>query len=156
VEQLRAYASILEVPVGLAGDAAAVAAACRRWRHCDRIVLDMFGCHPRDHAGMRLQAAMLDAADGTERQLLLGATQTRGVVQQTLEGYAPLSIDRVVLTRLDEAVGLGAVLSCLAQLNLQVGCLTGGSRVVAHSVCTERERMLDAMTAGVLEGALAE
>jgi flagellar biosynthesis protein FlhF len=74
-------------------------------------------------------AALLRAVRPQEVHLVLPASATTAVQQRAAQLFAPLGVSRVVLTRLDEAVGLGVVLGALGKMGWPLSYLTDGQNV---------------------------
>jgi len=64
-----------------------------------------------------------------ETHLVLSCTAHPQQLVSVAEKFAMLGIDRVVFTKLDEAVGLGVILDTIDRLNLQLSYLTTGQDV---------------------------
>ncbi len=50
-------------------------------------------------------------------------------MNQAIERFTPLGIDRVIVTKLDEAVGFGVVLNCLTKASAELSFVTTGQDV---------------------------
>jgi flagellar biosynthesis protein FlhF len=130
--QLEAFGAILGVPVRRAADGESLArllASTRSARRPNHLTLiDTAGLGPRD---TRLQAAMaqLGAVAGVRRYLVLPANLQATVLRQTVQRFAAAGLAGAVLTKLDEADGLGAALSVLIAARLPVAWLSEGQRV---------------------------
>jgi flagellar biosynthesis protein FlhF len=57
------------------------------------------------------------------------------------EKFAPLGIDRVVFTKLDEAVGLGVIVNVICRLNLRLSYFTTGQDVPDDIEVGHRQRI---------------
>lgn len=128
-DQLRRYADVLDVPLHTAQHISEVKDALRATADVDLLLIDTVGLGPREQGKFARLAALLRAARPDEQHLVLPATLLPSVQARTAESFAPLGIDRVVLTRLDDAVGLGVILNAVKRLNLRLSYLTHGDSV---------------------------
>ena len=61
--------------------------------------------------------------------LVLSATSHRSVVDETVRAFSGVSLDGVILTKLDEAASLGGVLSAVIRQQLPLMFIANGQRV---------------------------
>jgi len=50
-------------------------------------------------------------------------------LRETIDRFNIIGIDRLIFTKIDEAIGLGVILECLDRANLQLSYLTTGQNV---------------------------
>lgn len=132
VEQLRAYAEILAVPVEIVLQPADMVPALQRLADCDVVLVDTSGRSQNDAARLAELKGFLDAARTVgelQTHLVLSCTGHPKQLMEVAERFAALGVDRVVFTKLDEAVGLGVIFNVLRRLNLQLSYLTTGQDV---------------------------
>jgi flagellar biosynthesis protein FlhF len=63
-------------------------------------------------------------------------------------GFCQLGVDRVIFTKLDEAVGAGVILNVVRKLNLQLSYLTTGQDVPDDIEVGHRRRIAELVMAG--------
>jgi flagellar biosynthesis protein FlhF len=129
VEQLRIYADIINVPLRVVREPDEMRGALDDLRACDLVLIDTAGRSQNDRAGLEELRDLLEVAEPDEIHLVLASTCARAVIARTMERFAPLGVNRVVLTKLDEAVGFGVVLDCLRSTAIQLSYVTTGRRV---------------------------
>lgn len=127
--QLARYAEILEVPMRSVQSAADVRGALESLGPADAILIDTPGIGPRDQARFARLAALLRALKPDETHLVLPASLAPSAQARIAESLRPLGITRLVLTHLDEAVGLGVLLDVVDRLKLGVSYLSTGQTV---------------------------
>ncbi|MEQ8317425.1 MAG: flagellar biosynthesis protein FlhF [Phycisphaerales bacterium] len=132
VEQLRTYASIISVPLRVVMSPAEMAAACRAMSDCDVVLIDTAGRSPRDDQRVDELSEYLAAAKPDETHLVLAATAGAGALRRAAEGFAKAGPDRVLFTKLDEAEGVGTVISMVHALGLPLSFVTTGQEVPDH------------------------
>jgi len=67
---------------------------------------------------------------------------------ETIERFAPLGVDRVIFTKLDEAVGFGVVLKCLERAKVRLSYVTTGQDVPDDIEIGQPERVIDMIVGG--------
>jgi flagellar biosynthesis protein FlhF len=116
VEQLRTYASIIGLPLRVAMTPAEMAAAVESFAACDVVLIDTAG--RSQHAADRLVELeqFLAAASPHETHLVLSTASGEDVLVRAAESFARVRPNRVLLTKLDEAVNFGVVANTLRRL----------------------------------------
>ena len=146
VDQLRAYADILGVPLEIALSPADIPQTLEKMSGCDLVLLDTSGRSQKDVHRLEELRQFLDAvrAAGTlETHLVLSCTAHPAQLLEVARRFSELGIDRVVFTKLDEAVGLGVILNVVRKLNLQLSYLTTGQDVPDDIEVGHRRRIAE-------------
>jgi flagellar biosynthesis protein FlhF len=128
-EQLRRYAEVIDVPVYAAQTITEVRQGLRELESPDLLLIDTPGIGLREQGRFARVAALLRAVRPDETHLVLPASLTPAVQARVAQGFAPLGLTRVVLTRLDDAIGFGVILNVTQRLNLSVSYVTTGQNV---------------------------
>lgn len=128
-DQLRRYAEIIGVPMYAAQTVRGTRETFARLRGMDLVLIDTPGMGLWDRGRFARLGALLRAARTDEVHLVLPVYVDAAIQRRTAEAFAPLGVSRVVLTRLDEAVGLGVVLNALEHLEWSVSYFTDGQKV---------------------------
>jgi len=129
VEQLRTYAQIIDVPLEVVTTPSQLRAAFETMKDCDVILLDTAGRSQNDQIRLNELKCFLDEAKPHEVHLVLSGTYSRRVLSETIDRFSAIGIDRVVFTKLDEAVGFGVILSCLTRAKAKLSYITAGQNV---------------------------
>ncbi len=129
VEQLRTYAEIIDLPLAVANAPGEMRRAIDELGDVDLVLIDTAGRSPRDEVKIRELADFLAAAAPDEVHLVLSAVAGERSLQAAVERFAAARADRLILTKLDEADGLGGVLGVLGQANRPVSYITTGQAV---------------------------
>jgi len=128
-EQLRTYADIINVPLVVAATPDEYRQAIIRFSDYDVILLDTAGRSQRDDAKLGELNEFFRLHRPTEVHLVLSGASSEAVLNQAIERFSPLGIDRVIVTKLDEAVGFGVVLNCLTKASAALSFVTTGQDV---------------------------
>ncbi len=129
VEQLKTYAQIIEVPVEVALSPSQLADAVARMNDRDVILIDTAGRSQRDSLKIKELGGFFDRVRPHEVHLVLSSTCSESVLHDTIDRFQELDIDRVIFTKLDEAIGFGVIVNCLRKANAQLSYLTTGQDV---------------------------
>ena len=132
VDQLRTYAEILGVNVEVASSPTEAARACERLGDVDVILIDTAGRSQNDRMKLSELRAFLAAAQPDETHLVLSATASARTLAREAEAFGPLGVDRLVLTKLDEAASFGTLISLVERLGTRVSFFTHGQEVPDH------------------------
>ncbi|MBL8747507.1 MAG: flagellar biosynthesis protein FlhF [Phycisphaerae bacterium] len=132
VDQLRTYAGIINIPLKIAMTAAEMRSACGAMSDCDVVLIDTAGRAPRDAARLGELKALIGAACPHQTHLVLSSSAAEASLLDAAERFAPLGCDRVILTKLDEAVSFGVVVNVLKRLNTRLSFVTTGQEVPDH------------------------
>ncbi len=139
-DQLRRYAEIIGVPMRTAQTVAGVKQVFRTLEPVDLALIDTHGVCAGDRGHFARLAAVLRAARPDEVHLVLPASMTSRVQARMAQRFGPLGVSRVVLTHLDEAVGLGVILNTIERLEWGLSYLADGESVPNNieEACAER------------------
>jgi flagellar biosynthesis protein FlhF len=129
VEQLRTYADIIDLPMSVVSTPREMREAVTRMSDLEIILMDTAGRSPRDEVKIQELRAMLVEAKADEVHLVLSAVGGAAGLRRTAEQFAAAGTTALVLTKLDEASGLGNVLPLLRACKLPVSYLTDGQNV---------------------------
>jgi len=147
VDQLRTYAEILGLPVEVAASPRDAARACGSLSDVDVILIDTAGRSQNDHMKLSELRAFLASAEPDETHLVLSATASARTLAREAEAFGALGVDRIVLTKLDEAASFGTLVSLVERLGKSVSFFTHGQEVPDH-IEIARSRRLAALVLG--------
>jgi flagellar biosynthesis protein FlhF len=130
-QQIETYAEIMRIPVSLVESAADLEKAMALAQEADLVLVDTIGRSPRDLDKLAEMKGILDAIPATSRRtyLALSATTKASDIEEVLRQYEPFAYRAVVLTKLDETLRIGAVVSSLARHAKPVAWLCDGQGV---------------------------
>lgn len=154
VDQLRTYADIIGLPLRVAMTPGEVRAAAESMRDCDAVLIDTAGRSPRDAGRLDELRSMLDAASPHQRHLVLSSTSSESAMAETASAFAPLGYDRVILTKLDEAVNFGVLVNVARRLRTSLSFVTTGQEVPDHIEAGNAERLARCIMSPAMSGAM--
>ena len=147
VQQLRAYAEIMDLPMEVVEQADQMPAALDRLGDVDLVLIDTAGRSPRFEARIKQLKRLLDAARPDEIHLVISATAGAAAVRGVLQGFAPVGPTATILTKLDETAQTAGTLAALETLAPPLSYLTTGQQVPEDIEAADA----DALAAGLLE-----
>ena len=128
-EQLAAHAEAIGVPMVSATTRREVSARLAELHHCDIILIDTPGCSPRDAAAIAALGELLAVARPHQTHLVMSSTAAEPALLGAISAFKPLSCDRVVLTKLDEACSFGVLVNITTRLSQRLSFITMGQSV---------------------------
>jgi flagellar biosynthesis protein FlhF len=129
VEQLRTYAEIIDLPMKVVTSPREMRRALDELSGLDLVLIDTAGRSPRDELKIQELKSLLAEAQVDEVHLVLSLVASSRSLQATAEKFAPAGTTAMILTKLDEAVGMGSLLSVSRRVPLPVSYLTTGQDV---------------------------
>ncbi|MEE9211336.1 MAG: flagellar biosynthesis protein FlhF [Phycisphaeraceae bacterium] len=147
VEQLRTYADILKVPLHVVVTLDELHQAIRDCAGCDVILIDTAGRSQRDDPKLVQLAEFIAAARPHEVHLVLASTCTQSVLLDTIQKFSRVRADRIIFTKLDEAVTFGVLLNVIRKARKRLSYVTTGQEV-PHQIEPGRPDRLAALVMG--------
>ena len=90
-----------------------------------------------------------------ETHLVLSSTCGEAVLSDAIERFGEVGVDRVIFTKLDEAIGFGVMLSCLERASAKLSYLTTGQDVPDDIEVGEAGRLADLILGSVADASRA-
>jgi flagellar biosynthesis protein FlhF len=128
-DQLMTYSRLLGAPLHTANSGEELAQALERLKSKKLILIDTAGMGPRDVRLKEQLAALKLGAARARVYLTLPAHGEANALDEAVRSFANLSPDACILTKVDEAASLGAVLSTTLRHKLRIAYLCNGQRV---------------------------
>jgi flagellar biosynthesis protein FlhF len=129
VEQLRTYAEIIDLPMRVVTSPQEMRRALDELSGLDLILIDTAGRSPRDELQIKELKRLLAEADVDEVHLVLSLTSSLKSLETTARTFAVADTSSLILTKLDEAAGMGAMLSLSQKVQLPISYVTTGQDV---------------------------
>lgn len=141
VDQLRTYAGIIGLPMKVVLTPTEMTAAVNALSNHDVILIDTAGRSQFNHDRIAELSEFLTAAHPSEVHLVLSTTASEDVLLKTAESFAAVRPNRVILTKLDEAVNFGVVVNVARRLDTQLSFITTGQEVPDHLEQSHPDRL---------------
>jgi flagellar biosynthesis protein FlhF len=129
VEQLRTYAEIIDLPMQVVTGPSEMERALEALREQDLVLIDTAGRSPRDELRIQELKNLLAEARVDETHLVLSLTASLRSLVANVAKFAEASVNSLILTKLDEAVGMGSLVSVARKIPLPISYVTTGQDV---------------------------
>lgn len=129
IEQLRTYATILNVPLEVVQSPGDVQRAMQRLEHCDLILMDTAGRNYLNELFVAELHSLLAPSDVSETYLVLSLTSKVQDMKRITEHFSKYKLDKLIFTKLDETETTGAIFNLLSEYPFKVSFLTNGQNV---------------------------
>ena len=128
VEQLRTYASIMNLPLHIATTPEEVKEGLELFRGYELVLIDTVGRGQRDEAHLTEMHRALAPANA-QTYLVLSATSDTAVMLEAAQKFAIFEPESLILTKTDEAVRFGNCVNLCVRVGLPIAYFTTGQRV---------------------------
>lgn len=146
VQQLRAYAEIMDLPMEVVERPDQMQDALNRLGDVDLVLIDTAGRSPRSDARIDQLVELLRTAQPDETHLVLSATSAPATIESVLRGFAPVRPTAAIITKLDEAASTAGVLSAMvaadSSASVPLSYLTNGQQVPDDIAIAEPDALL--------------
>jgi flagellar biosynthesis protein FlhF len=142
VEQLAAYADIMEIPLEVAPDRAALERALKTLKDCDLVLIDTAGRNPKDEDAIRQVTDMMTDTGVVDRLLCVAAGTSPRTLAEVIRAFEPTGFEELVITKMDECVGHGSMLNAHLRTGRPLTYYTTGQRVPEDIEPASAERLI--------------
>jgi flagellar biosynthesis protein FlhF len=140
-DQLLTYARILGAPMHAANSGKDLARVLEKLKSKKLILIDTAGMGPHD---VRLSEQLAALQLGAARARVLLALPAQGeahALEEIVQAFAPLTPVACILTKVDEAASLGAVISTTLRHKLKIAYVCDGQQVPEDLHAAHRKRV---------------
>lgn len=131
VQQLEGYSGVMEFPCFSVADYDELKKVIAlNSDGADLILVDTIGKNPRDMVQLGNMKQLLDACGSlTDIHLVAAATTKASDLREILQQFEPFNYKAVIITKLDETLCTGNVISALSEKGKKVSYITNGQKV---------------------------
>jgi flagellar biosynthesis protein FlhF len=129
VEQLRKYADIIGSPLRVVTTPQDLRQAVESMADCGFVLIDTAGRSPTDTLKLNELKNFLAAARPDEVHLVLSTTASQACIEAAIARFGEVRVDKIIFTKLDEAVHVGVVLNVVRKVNKSLSYITTGQDV---------------------------
>ena len=151
VQQLKAYAEIMDLPMEVVEQPQQMKHAIDRLGDVDLVLIDTAGRSPRSDARIEQLVELLRAAQPDETHLVLSATSSPSAIESVIHGFAPVRPTSAILTKLDETSQTAGALSALVtspdNRAMPLSYLTNGQQVPDDIAVADADVLLERLLA---------
>jgi flagellar biosynthesis protein FlhF len=129
IEQLRTFAGIADIPMEVVYKPSEMPIAVRKFRAKDIVFVDTVGRSQRSSKDLADLAKFVSAADPDETHLVVNASTSLRTAENIIEQFKLVSPNRLLFSKLDEAVSYGPLLSLVHRHHIPLSYVTTGQAV---------------------------
>jgi flagellar biosynthesis protein FlhF len=129
VEQLRKYADIIGSPLRVVASPEELREAIDAMSECEFVLIDTAGRSPTDSLKLQELKNFLALAAPDEVHLVLSSTASQECIESAAARFGNVGIDKILFTKLDEAVHVGVVLNVAKKIGKALSYVTTGQDV---------------------------
>src|SRR5258706_12356340 len=96
---------------------------------CEFILIDTAGRSPTDTLKLNELKGFLEAANPDEVHLVLSSAASQQCIERAIERFGQVRVDKIIFTKLDQAVHVGVVLNVIRKVNKSLSYVTTGPNV---------------------------
>ena len=157
VEQLMQYARMMKLGIETVVDPPEFSNALNALRHSDYILIDTMGSSPYDKGKIEKIYECLRSNDtdySVDVVLVLPSSIKYEDLKATYENFAPLGIDTMMFTKLDETRGFGNIFSLVYETKIPISYFSVGQEVPEDLVVSNSDFLVDCLLHGFRKGEL--
>lgn len=129
-KQIETYGEIMDIPVAAVETYHELSQKITLFNDADLILVDTIGKSPKDYQQLGEMRKVLDACDSSsEVYLAMSATTKVSDVKEILQQFEPFNYRSVILTKLDETMRVGNIISILYEKRKSLTYITDGQVV---------------------------
>src|ERR1051325_3045442 len=129
VDQLKKYADILGSSLRVVTSPEELREAIKAMSDCEYILIDPAGRAPSDSLKLHELKNFLSVAAPDEVHLVLSTTASQECIEHAIARFAEVRVDKIIFTKLDEAVHVGVILNVIRKVNKSLSYITTGQDV---------------------------
>jgi len=142
-EQLVLYGKILGVNVCVAHDEVSLSRVIRQLNDKKLILIDTAGMNPADERVLAQMELLSGSLHSISTVLVLQATSHYQVIIDAIKRYGDKNVSQCIITKIDESLALGGIMSAISETGLEVSYLTHGQRVPEDIKMATRHQLID-------------
>ncbi len=128
-EQIRRVAKLVGVPVRVCRTDPEMKSALEEFSGHDLVLLDTAGRSQKNITQIQDLKQVLERVRPDETHLVISLTAHPETTAEVIERFRPCSFDRIVLTKVDEAVKIGVVFDVLVRIQEDLSFITTGQEI---------------------------
>lgn len=129
IDQLKKYADIIGSTLKVVSSPEDLREAIAAMWMCDFILIDTAGRSPNDALKLNELKNFIAAANPDEVHLVLSSTASQQCVELAISRFGDVRADKIIFTKLDEAMHVGVMLNVVRKVNKSLSYVTTGQDV---------------------------
>jgi flagellar biosynthesis protein FlhF len=153
IEQLRTFATIADIPMEVVYKPEDMDQALRKMREKEAVFIDTVGRSQRMEKELADLASFVKAAKPDEIHLVMSASTNPLAMHDIAKRFKVMNPDRLVFSKLDEAVSFGPLLSLIHNHQIPLSYVTMGQNVPDDIIAVGPRRVASLIYRGVIPNA---
>ncbi len=141
--QLQSFADLINVPVHIVKTQGELYALLTSLRNKKLILIDTAGMSQRDLQLSQQVTSGHQGANSVRNYLVVSAATQRSVLEDIVKSFGQIVLQGCILTKVDEALQLGNVLSVLIEHGLPIAYMSNGQRVPEDLEVVRAKELMD-------------
>lgn len=129
VDQLRAFAEMMDIPIIVAFTPKELSMAVERFKDKEYVLIDTAGRSQYDDKRIRILGGLLKALPSSENYLVISAGTRNREASDIFTSFNILPLHGCIFTKIDEAGAFGMLLNMAVKTELPICFLTNGQEV---------------------------
>ncbi|MBC8079430.1 MAG: flagellar biosynthesis protein FlhF [Gorillibacterium sp.] len=129
VEQIKTYATILNIPLEVVFSPADLHKAFDRLQTCELIFMDTAGRNYRNEMYVSELNTLLSTKGNSETILVMSLTNKYRDMKVIAENFSKFGVEKVLFTKMDETESCGSIINLLYEYPLRLSYMTDGQNV---------------------------
>lgn len=143
VEQLKTYATILNIPIEVVFSPEDLQPALDNLAACDTILMDTAGRNYLQERYIEELEQLLPKEEDIQTNLVLSLTTKYEDLSKIIANFNQLDVDRLILTKLDETSSYGSIVNILHHNSFPLTYMTNGQNVPDDIIVATPELIID-------------
>ncbi|MGN1386536.1 MAG: flagellar biosynthesis protein FlhF [Bacillus sp. (in: firmicutes)] len=152
IEQLKTYATILNIPIEVAYNLEDFQKATEKFSHYDLVFIDTAGRNFRNKEYVKELRNIIDFEQELETYLVLALTSKQRDMEAIVNQFSLIPITHFIFTKMDETASLGSMFNMVESHNVSVAYVTNGQNVPDDIVKTTSAIIVQSILEGVDNG----
>lgn len=149
VEQIKTYMDIIDIPLEVVTSPLEMKEAIARQSASDIVLIDTAGRSQNNKNQLEELKSFLKVASPDQTHLVLSSTLHYKNTMDVIEKFSVVPIDRLLFTKLDEAVNFGLILNVLSKVRTQLSYVTTGQSVPDDIEVADSNKLADLLIGGL-------
>ncbi len=143
IEQLQTLASVTGIAFKAAYNATELKDIVTKETNYNLVMVDTAGCNPNEKNDMTSLEEYHNNIKPDLKFLVLNATTSKSVLINTIEQFTKFGINSTIITKVDEAIGLGNIISALEMKKLPISYFATGKKIPEDFELATYEKLND-------------
>ncbi|MNI19203.1 Flagellar biosynthesis protein FlhF [compost metagenome] len=151
IEQLKTYATILNIPIEVVFSPQDLSKAFQKLEGCDVIFMDTAGRNFRNEMFVSELNSLLKSHGNSETLLVLSLTTKYKDMRAITNNFNKFKLDKVLFTKMDETDSYGSIVNLIHEFSLQLSYVTDGQNVPDDIAVIDEQHIIDLLLGGVAD-----